>query len=223
MIYAHPETSFQLVPPEEKLEILAESQGSGLVFLGLCLFFFIVTAIGYQFPWLILSGFLLAPVIYKSASNKAWNKLKAEKMLYYLGARSACRRFAFSLGAVDLEPKILFRGYLTETYDPWHEEPITSPVWVALFNDCVIAIQEKKGGAVLRFGSILGPKLKVSREDGKVVMKKDIYMQDRFTYTITSDYPVALTAFGDMLYSFQKRFEISFGDKKDLTDKNSED
>lgn len=202
---SYSDSYWRLVPPEEKLEILFESQGKGIVATTMFVFFGIILSVGYYFPWLILASLFFAPIVYKSSSNRVWNRLKAEKLIYYLAARSALRRFAYSFGAKDLEPKIIIKAELEEFFDDRPIFETKMPVVAALFEEVVIVIQERPGGAILRFGSLLGPKLMVYSDRDKIILKKKLLDQERFEYCLTSKYPVALKAFSDMLQSYQNR------------------
>ncbi len=196
---------WRIIPPEEKLEILSLSQGKGLMFTGIFIYIFLITAVGYYSPWLILFAFLLSPVAYQVTSNKIWNMLKAQTLIYYLAAKSAARRIAYSLNCNELEVRLLFRASLEEkiTMDAFEETVSVKPVWVAVFQEAVVVFEERKGGAVLRFGSLFGPKLNVDIDQNKITLQRLTYGQDRFKYILTSKYAVAFKACQDMLTSYQ--------------------
>jgi len=194
------ETSgWRLIPPEEKLELLEICQGAGLTAVGWMIFFSSILSLGYYQIWILVLAFLFAPLAYTVISNKEWNRLSCERTLLYLAARSAARRFAYALGSNDLEPKLLFRGILEEHYQHTVEPELVGefPVWISLFQDCLVVIQEKKGGAILRFGTMIGPRLEIEKTTPNLILKlKD---SPKFSYKIKSQFPVCIKAFEDML------------------------
>jgi hypothetical protein len=167
------------IPPEEKLNLMSRSHSDGIV----CSFFFILIAatfaISYQKIELFWGSFVFCPIIFQFFSNRRWKQVRPEAMIRYLAARSAARRFAYGLKANDLTLKLIFRGKVEKIYDEKNVlEQIEATrsagkvvdVWVALFNDCLVCISERHGGAQLQFGALLNDKFSFSElEDSQTL------------------------------------------------------
>lgn len=207
------------VPPEEKFEMIARSQSRGILAAAVGVGLAATLAVGFQIPGLLWAGILVSPFVFQFASGKAWRDHRPKVMLEYLAARAVTRRYAFAISAKDLGLRLIFKGLLEEEYsDDKIQEALNQAfenqrvveVWVALFNDAVIIIAERPGGARCLFASPLNDKLSVeavnsSQGDystGKTVI---LTLTDRThvkrRFRLTSKYPAALVVFEKDLQS----------------------
>ena len=113
---------------------------------------------------LIWVSLIFSPLIFQFAAGKAWRDLRPRIMLEYLAARSATRRYAFSIRGKDLTLLMLFKGTMEEEFDEEHIEDsleakaqgqVSCPVWVGLFRDSIVMMSERVGGGELKFGQLL--------------------------------------------------------------------
>jgi len=201
------------VPPEEKFEMIARSHSRGVLaaFIGILLG--ATLAVGLQIPELLWAGCLLAPFVFQFASGKAWRDHRPRVLLEYLAARAVTRRYAFTVSAKDLGLRLIFKGVLEEEYsDEKIQEALNEAfenqrrleVWVALFNDAVVIISERIGGARCELASPFNNKLAVEAVNpgkGDYTVGKTIILTltDRThvkrRYRLTSKYPAALVVF----------------------------
>jgi len=203
------------IPPEEKFELIAKSHSRGF----LCAFTAVViastVAVGLKAPWLIWSSLVISPLIFQFAAGKAWRALRPKLMLEHLAVRSAARRYAFAHRSQDLGLVTVFRGTLEEQFS---EENISaaleatvenvreSAVWVALFNDAVVMVAERIGGAELKFVHLINDELEIKSEspvsgkeyapDHVVFLQYPDYRTNQARkFKLTSKYPAALIVF----------------------------
>lgn len=201
------------VPPEEKFEMMARSHSRGVLaaFIGILLG--ATLAVGLQIPQLLWAGCLLSPFVFQFASGKAWRDHRPKVLLEYLAARAVTRRYAFTVSAKDLGLRLIFKGTLEEEYsDEKIQEALNRAfdnqrsieVWVALFNDALVIISERIGGARCELASPFNNKLMVESvnagkgdySSGKTII---ITLTDRThvkrRFRLTSKYPAALVVF----------------------------
>ncbi len=205
-----------MVPPEEKLGLLAKAQTSAvytcIMFIGVAF----TLAIALKIKWLVWISVLASPLLFQSAAHRAWRGLKPKILLEYLAARSVARRFAYAGSARGLDLDILFRGKVTDITNESEElsDAISSiehstkeaTAWIGLLTDAVVAFSEKRGGGVLEFVSITDKRVEVHGKniDGSSAeysQNREIFLTINKSYggtskyKITSDYPAALIVF----------------------------
>ncbi len=211
--------TWRQIPPEEKFNVMARAQAKGVsAALGLLVCCGTI-AIGLHANWVFWGGLAAAPFVYQFFAARAWRDLKPRMMLEYLAAKSAARRFAFTINAKDLGMNLLFKGALEkdfgqdnlqESLEAAFEQNQEAAVWIALFNDAVVAISEQRGGAQLEFGHLIDDKLSIVLEDtDERTFSKTVYLSSNdkrngpARYRITSAYPAALMVFEKKILSLQ--------------------
>jgi len=158
------------IPPEEKLQLLSAAHAKGVSAMLGSIVLAATLAVGFENPWILWSTILLSPLVFQFVSGKQWRARRPRTMLEYLGARSASRRFAFSLKGDDLQLQLLFRGEVEHDFgedvlsqlDASVEGKSKAAVWVALFGDTVVLMSEARGGAKLEFGHRTNASLDIS-------------------------------------------------------------
>jgi hypothetical protein len=205
------------VPPEEKLEMMARAQSRGILVAFIVILVASTMAVGFQMPWLLWSSLLISPFVFQFATGKSWRDNRPKVLLEYLAARAVTRRYAFAVSAKDLGLKLIFKAILEEEYsdnnaqdalDRAFNKEKTTEVWVTLFNDAVVIISERLGGARCELASPFNDKLMVeaineSKNEygrGKTII---LTLTDRThvkrRFRVTSRYPAALLVFEKQL------------------------
>ena len=166
------------VPPEEKLEMMARAHSHGLITsLGVILVGSTL-AVCFQQVYLMWGALLFSPIFFQIAANRAWRSYMPKKILRYLAARSAARRYAYTAQATDLSMDLIFQGSMLEVIDETDAEAVLeaaarqvqeTAVWITLFKDTVVIMSEKPGGAKSELALPIDHKLLIdsSSEDGK--------------------------------------------------------
>lgn len=183
------------IPPEEKLDLMARAHGKGALTSFIIFVVSSTLAIGLQVPWIMWGSLVAAPFIFQAAAGKDWKDSRPRIMLEYLAARSAARRYAYVANAQQLEPNFIFRGVLEEQFDDKHlhealkkvvENNQQTEVWVSLFEDALIMMSERKGGAKLEFAHVFNDKLRVNAfsPDGE-----SDYSQHRIVQVVSEENP----------------------------------
>ena len=225
MAFEIPDSSevWRQIPPEEKLKVMNKAHAAGVLASVICIIVLSTIAVGLQQSWLIWGSVVCAPFVFQFASGKRWRHLRPKIMLEYLAARSAARRFAYAAGCKDMRVLLIFKGDLEAVFDAEHrteelEAEISdhkmTPVWVALFSDCVVMMSERAGGAELEFGYLLNEKMRLDGQspdgEGDYSSRRVINFQcqdrnreDR-RYRLTSDFPAALVVFEKQALRCQK-------------------
>lgn len=205
------------IPPEEKLALLNRSHMSGVVASLGIVFIGAAFAVGLQEVWLFWGSFIVAPLVFQFSAGRSWRSLKPAVMLEFLAAKSAARRFAFTAHAKDLSLQLMFRGKMQEVVVPSDVEEkleeiertnLQTAVWIALFRDGVVMMEERPGGAQAHFAQPITSKLELEVENGS----EGEYSNDKalmLGYThkvfgprrvkVTSEYPGALVVFEKLL------------------------
>lgn len=218
---------WRFIPPEEKVQALTKSQSSGFSASLFAIAVAATLAVGLQEVWLFYGSLIVSPLIYQLAAGRSWRKLKPKMMLEYLAARSAARRYAFSVKGEELTIKLMFRGTVSEEFkrdelNQALEDSVfgnkEAAVWISLFPDSVILMQEHPGGAMIRFGHLINDKLEVSStsdgydNDMEVILSSnDIKRPTDKRYKIKSDSPAALTVFLKRLEEYKSKQKEAFG------------
>lgn len=203
------------IPPEEKFEMIAKSHSRGFMSAFTAVVVCCTLAVGLRVPWLIWTSLIVSPLIFQFTAGKAWRALRPRTMLEHLAVRSAARRYAFAHHSKDLGIVTVFRGTLEEQFAEDNIEQALeaavenlkeSAVWVALFNDAVIMLTERAGGADLRFAHLIDDELDVTSEspqsgkeyasDHTVLLRfPDLRTNLPRTFRLTSKHPAALIVF----------------------------
>lgn len=199
------------IPPEEKFELMARAHSQGIFAALGAIVVGATLSVGLQLPWLLWCSILVSPVIFQGTASKTWRHLKPRVILEYLAARSASRRFAFSLNSSKLTVAAIIRGTYSEVYEEEmrteqleadFENKREQDVWIALFHDALIVISEQAGGARLELGQLLNKNIEVSGTSpsgqGEYASDRQINLKvtNNFGVTkncrLTSQYPAAL-------------------------------
>lgn len=211
------------IPPEEKLNLMAQAQAAG-VFAGIILMVICGTmAMGLKVPWIFWSGVLGIPFVFQFASAKRWRDVKPRTILEYLAARSAARRYAYSAQAKDLAVCMIFKGILgrefqTDQIEEKLEAQINHSdrveVWVSLFRDTIVMMSERKGGAKLELAHTIDDRVTVQAlgfDDSGIERSVVITIVTRdnrsISYKLESRYPAALLVFERKVRAFMAQFK----------------
>lgn len=205
---------WRTIPPEEKFEIMAQAQAAGTVTAVIMIIICSTIAIGLKLQWLMWGSFLAAPFAYQFSAGKKWRAVRPRVILEYLAARSAARRFAFAAKGKDLTCKFMFRAKAERIFDKAdvHEaleamidNVKTAEVWVALFGDSIVMMEEKYGGAESRFTRLIDSHLSLQStsldnrgeysSNKELVVKATHKNRDPEIVKLTSRYPAALIVF----------------------------
>lgn len=216
------------IPPEEKFEIMANAHASGVVAAFITILISSTISIGLKVPMIMWGSIIAAPFIFQFAAGKKWRDVKPRTMLEYLAARSAARRFAFAQKGHDLTLRLMFRGKIEHEFDQdFVQEALEAiiadtkeaEVWVALFGDTVVMMQEQAGGAMLSFAHLLDEKLQVSASGGSDDSDYSNNREVRLSYygkdkvkkqvKLTSRYPAALVVFEKKLQMLKAEVKAS--------------
>jgi hypothetical protein len=202
------------VPPEEKFEAIAQAQASGVIASVIVVIICSTIAVGLKLKWLMWASIMCSPFIYQFAAGKRWRDIKPRVLLEYLGARSAARRFAFAAKGKDLTCRFMFRGKLEyvfetgavqEALEAMLSNTKEAAVWVALFGDSVVMMEEQTGGAEAKIAQVLDDKITIEAKDtdgkGSYSSNKELFIQVKNrnrpveSFKLTSNYPAALVVF----------------------------
>ena len=221
------------IPPEEKLEMMARAHSRGiLTSLGLILTAS-TCAVAFQEVGLMWGAILFAPVVFQISASRAWRDLQPRKILRYLAARSAARRYAYSAQSTDLTLDLIFQGSIEELVDEDNAEAVLeaaargvheTAAWITLFKDTVVVLSEKSGGAASELVQSIDHKLEVESNslDGKDYSStKELILttitpglealaeeEIRTRYRLRSTSPGALVVFEKKLLELKKYREI---------------
>lgn len=201
---------WRFIPPEEKITLLTRAQTTGVSSALVTILVGATIAIGLQEVWVFWGSMLISPLIYQLTAGRAWRGHRPRLMLEYLAARSAARRYAYSANSKDLSIDLLFRGTLKEEFEKDELNEVLSDsifgnseaaVWIALFTDAIVIMEEKQGGAALRLGHLINDKLSVKgnndgyENDLEVSLQSIDKRMDGKRIKISSHCPAALTVF----------------------------
>jgi hypothetical protein len=210
----HPDEVWRRVPPEEKLELMAQSHAAGvrgtLMVIGVCG----TIAVGLKMMGIFWASLFAAPLVFQFSSSKAWRRSRPKTILEYLAARSAARRFAFAINAKDLTIQMIFKGTLLENkpanissarYDEHLDRYIAYPVWITLLADSFVMLKEGTEGADNVLSHLITEKIKFQGRseggEGEYSSTREILItvQDKRIgskeYTLRSHQPAALIVF----------------------------
>ena len=213
---------WQVVPPEEKLELMARAQAAGVVACIIAVIIASTIAVSLKLNWILWGGLMACPFIFQFSAGKKWRDIRPRTMLEYLAARSASRRYAFMTHSKNLGLQLLFKGKISRKFDQDQVlealEAVVNKtddidVWVALFNDTVVMISEQAGGAKVEFAHLINERLGLSSTGPKDtksdyssgralnLTSMDKKGGDSQSWILTSRYPAALIVFEKKLRS----------------------
>jgi len=205
--------AWRSIPPEEKLEIMAQANSKATLAVIVTVIIMGTCAVALQTPWILWASLLTAPLVFQFAAGKDWRARKPAMMLKYLAARSASRRYAYTNKSKELNLSLIFRGYVERVIEKENVEETLQAminqvreleVWIALFDDIVIVMSEQPGGARLEFSHALNKGLSIESHsesgedytsDKEVTLSYENRKGGRCVYRITSQYPGALVVF----------------------------
>lgn len=214
---------WRFIPPEEKIALLSVAQAQGVT-AALCGILICGTiAVGIQEEYIFYTSFLFAPLIYQMTAGRAWRGLRPRVMLEYLAARSAARRYAYSANVKDLSVKIMYRGFLKESYykeelnDVFEKNVFggnNKAVWIALFLDGIIIMEERMGGAELLFSHLINDKISLKgssdgyENDLEITINSTDKRYDTRYFVLTSSYPAAQTVFLKKFEEYKELYQV---------------
>ena len=151
---------------EERLELIAKSQASGIISALIAIF--VVGSIGYGLDniWFLVvavaSGFFVFPLF----SSQTWRSGKPSMILAYLAVRTVSRRYAYGFDLKNIDMVIIYRGTYEEIFHSREDEELhlqsqsiefnefrrnEKEVWIVLMKGGLLILSEKRGGAKLEF------------------------------------------------------------------------
>ncbi|MCB0310983.1 MAG: hypothetical protein KDD42_07100 [Bdellovibrionales bacterium] len=220
------ERLWRQIPPEEKFELIAKAHAKGLLVCLICITIASTLAIGLQLGWIMWGSLILSPFVFQFAAGKEWRGLRPLRMLEYMAARAAARRYAYTFNSRDLTLRVILRGQLEFIYEgeaqmaqaleAEFEKRRIIDVWIVLFTDCVVLMSERPGGAQLEFAHLLNDKLGMDgiSPDGQSDYSngREIYLtyagkhDEQHRLKITSRYPAALIVFEKRLEQLKSTY-----------------
>lgn len=212
------------IPPEEKVELMSQAHSKGVFAAFMAIVIACTLAVGFKVSLLMWASFLMSPFIFQLSAGRAWKSLRPRLMLEYLAARSAARRYAFTAKSKDLGLSLIFKGKIERIYkedsvnqalEAAFQNNKETTAWIALFNDAVVVMSEKIGGAKLEFAHLVDSKLQVdvekSEADGHLSDNCKVLLTsaargkvDGATVKLTSKYPAAMLVFAQRLEEFKR-------------------
>lgn len=204
-----PNEIWKTIPPEEKLELMARASSRGIVAAAVSVVLGMTLALALNIPWIMYGMLLFTPFTYQFAVSKCWRGLRPRILLEYLAARCAARRYAFSGKTRDLIVRFIFKARLQEKFMPDQIEreieatvnnTLETAVWVALFEDTIVLLEEEPGGAALKLSVPISEKLSIeSSDNGGYTSNKELRLsfsdRSQKSFTLRSNYPGALVVF----------------------------
>ena len=203
--------AWRSIPPEVKIEIMNRCHARGVIIAAVAIFLAASLSIGFQFIWLFWGSLLISPFIFQIATARMWRRLKPQTVLRYLAARSAARRYAFAAQANDLDLHLIMEGTLRRLYDQEAgdmfdsaELPDITPksVWVILFGDVLVMLEERRGGARVAMITLLDDTLTMTAKnegESEYTSQKTLHFHlalknadQPLEYELTSRFPGAL-------------------------------
>ncbi|MCB0352139.1 MAG: hypothetical protein KDD64_01405 [Bdellovibrionales bacterium] len=234
--------TWRIVPPEEKLVIMAKAHASGTAAVAALLLVAGTLAVGFQQMMVFWIALLSSPIIFQFSASRKWKYLRPKAMLEYLAARSAARRYAFAVKATDLTLSVIFRGSMEIVYEQNDAEGILSAldaaisnnaqteVWISLFDDALIMMSEQRGGAQLEFGHVINDRLSIELDPSTAdlpgperayILGLDQRSLGMYRVRLRSPYPAALSVFYQRLQQLiqqprAERIDFEKAEKLDL-------
>ncbi len=151
---------------EERLELIAKSQASGIISAIIAIF--VVGSIGYGLDniWFLLvalaSGFFVFPLF----SSQTWRSGKPSMILAYLAVRTVSRRYAHGFDLPNIDMVLVYKGTFEEIFQNREDQELhlqsqaidlntsnngVQEVWIVLMKSGLLILSEKRGGAKLEF------------------------------------------------------------------------
>lgn len=212
--------AWNVVPVDERLELLARAQAEGLLAGGACLL--MMGAIGYGFDiiWILAGGAVGAILVFPLFSSYSWRRTKPKAILEYLAARSVARRYAYEARCGDFDVVLMFKGLLERMYATEEEKHLAKQrsdlgeashfddakeVWIVLMRGALAILSERYGGAKLEFLSPIAPEMMTRKAKAtdpvseKAVIVVAAGAKAGQTIALTSKYPASLYVFEKQL------------------------
>jgi hypothetical protein len=204
---------WQKIPPEEKLQLLAKAQSTGISTVFVLLMFTASIAVGFKSPWTFWGSFFAVPFVFQMAAAKAWRLVKPKAIVEYTAARATASIYANQVDGHNLNPTIVFKGSLeravqedadlsSDTFVEEEEPRGAVPVWVTLFPDSLVMFSESPYGSRKEFACSIFDDLSVSSEgmddvtstDKRLIVSLKSQAGEESQWTLRSDYPASLVA-----------------------------
>lgn len=212
---------WQKIPPEEKLQLLARAQSTGISTIFVLLMFTGSMAVGLKSPWIFWGSFFAVPFVFQMAAAKSWRIVKPKAVVEYTAARATASVYANQVHGHDLNPTLVFKGTLERSSqeegdlsaDTFIEEDVMPrgpvPVWVTLFPDSLVMFSESPHGSRKEFACSIFDELTISSEgmdditnpDKRILVALKNKAGDESQWTLRSDYPASLVACERKLHS----------------------
>lgn len=205
------EQAFNAVSLEERIALVAKSQGAGVSAMCVAFIATIPVAYGFNNIYLLAIGAAFCSLLYQAFCSRAWRQEKPKLVLEYLAARTAGRRFAFMYNIKELEVQFVLRGKAKILSNDPNKTQISLPgissvltekpkdVWICLLEGGVTVFSESAGGARLEFATKLGRNnILTTREDeglGKVVTLTGDGVSAGHGIEISSPFPASTYVF----------------------------
>ncbi len=214
--------AWRQIPPEEKLDLMAEAHARGVTAASAFILVCGTLAVGFQFAPLFWTALLASPIVFQFSASMKWRAVRPLLILQYLAARSAARRYAYNANSADMGLQLIFRGEMEYIED--EENPLSAldkaisnthatRVWITLFNDAVVVLSEGKQGAELEFGHVITDKLSIRpadpeqedySNDREIILEYSDREYGTYGIKLRSNQPAALAVFEKQLEHFIK-------------------
>lgn len=157
---------WQMVPPTEKNQLMAQVQSQGAEACVILLIITSATAFSLKAPWLMLLVAVFLPFMYQTTTTRLWRELKQKISAQYFLASQAAKHFALRQRCDDISLAMIFRATALGAEDESVPSPEVSDsetdstpditggqdVWVSLFQNSLFMVRESDSGAVLECG-----------------------------------------------------------------------
>ena len=212
--------AWNIVPVDERLELLAKAQAEGVLAGFAALLLMGAIAYGFDMIWILGCGAVGAVLVFPLFSSYSWRRTKPKAILEYLAAKSVARRYAYEARCGDFEVKLMFKGMMERIYANEEERHLAKQksnlgeashfdeakeVWIVLMRGALAILSERLGGAKLEFITPIAPetvarKPKASEPvDPKSIIVVSAGMKAGETVAITSKYHASLYVFEKQL------------------------
>ncbi len=151
---------------EERVELIARSQASGIMAATVSLFLVGTISYGLDEIYLLIVAFASSFFVFPLFSSQTWRTGKPSLILAYLAVRTVSRRYAHAFDIPNIDIILIYKGMMEEMFQSKEEEEIfkqkqtvdfetnlegARSVWVVLMRGGVVVLSEKRGGAKLEY------------------------------------------------------------------------
>ena len=151
---------------EERLELIASAQATGVIASLAALLLVGSIAYGFDQIWLLVAGVASSIFVFPLFSSYSWRRGKPALILAYLAVRAVGRRYAYGYHVDDLDIILIYRGQMKEVFADREQEELAKrtvgtefearvgefrDVWIMLLRGAVVLLSEKAGGAKLEY------------------------------------------------------------------------